>query len=137
MIGGRAPAIANVVVEELAWNEDSEIRLINGFDIGVMPLPDDAWARGKCAFKLIQYMACGVPVIASPVGANVDVVGTDCGMLAATEDQWLEAFRLLRDQPRRAEEMGRAGRERVESGYSLRGHVPVLADVIRTSTGQG
>lgn len=100
-------------------------------------MPDDAWARGKCAFKLIQYMACGVPVIASPVGANVDVVGTECGLLAATENQWLEALRTLRDKPGRAAEMGRAGRERVERNYSLRGNLPVLAEVIRATARRG
>lgn len=136
VIGGRAPTIANVTVDERAWSEATEVSLINEFDIGIMPLPDEAWARGKCAFKLIQYMACGVPVIASPVGANVDVVGTDCGLLAATEAQWLEAFRMLRDQPRRAAEMGMAGRERVERNYSLRGNVPVLAEIIQTSARQ-
>lgn len=137
VIGGQAPAIANVTVEEHAWSEDSEIGLINGFDIGVMPLPDSAWARGKCAFKLIQYMACGVPVVASPVGANVDVVGTECGLVAATDIQWLEAFRTLRDNPGRAAEMGAAGRERVERNYSLHRNLPVLAEVIRATTGRG
>lgn len=137
VIGGRAPLIPGIAVEELAWSEANEISLINSFDIGVMPLPDDAWARGKCAFKLIQYMACGIPVVASPVGANVEVVGTECGLLAATEIQWLEAFHLLRDQPRRAAEMGGAGRERVERDYSLRRNLPVLAEVISTAAKQG
>lgn len=137
VIGGRAPAIAGVTVDERGWSEASEVSLINGFDIGVMPLTDDAWARGKCAFKLIQYMACGVPVIASPVGANVDVVGADCGLLAATEGQWLEALRTLRDMPDRAAEMGAAGRERVERHYSLHRNLPVLAEVIRTTARQG
>ena len=135
VIGGRAPAIAGVTVEERAWSEASEVSLINGFDIGVMPLPDDAWARGKCAFKLIQYMACGVPVIASHVGANVEIVGADCGLLAVTESQWLEALRTLRDMPARAAEMGAAGRERVERNYSLHRNLPVLAEVISATAG--
>ncbi len=130
VIGGPAPTIPGVVVDTHPWSEATEIDLINGFDIGVMPLPDDGWARGKCAFKLIQYMACAIPVVASPVGANVDVVGTDCGVLAATELEWLQAFRQLRDQPGRALAMGQAGRERVERGYSLQRNLPVLADVI-------
>lgn len=137
VIGGSAPAIANITVEERAWSELTEVSLINSFDIGVMPLPDDDWARGKCAFKLIQYMACGIPVVASPVGANVGVVGSECGLLAATEVQWLEAFRVLRDKPRQAAEMGAAGRERIERDYSLRRNLPVLAEVIRTATRQG
>ena len=73
VVGGEAPKIPNVSVISCEWNEHTELDLINSFDVGVMPLTDDEWARGKCAFKLIQYMACGVPVVASPVGANVDV----------------------------------------------------------------
>ena len=84
VIGGKAPRIPGVAVEEIAWNEADEVAQLNGFDVGVMPLPDDDWARGKCAFKLIQYMACGVPVIASRVGANIDVVTADCGVLVSS-----------------------------------------------------
>ena len=137
VIGGRAPAIENVIIEELQWSEASEISLINSFDVGVMPLPDDAWARGKCAFKLIQYMACGIPVIASPVGANTDVVTANCGLLAASGIEWLEAFRTIRDNPKRAAEMGEAGRDRVEREYSLHRNLPVLAEVIVSTAGRG
>ena len=137
VIGGRAPKILNITIEELDWSEATEVALINGFDVGVMPLPDDAWARGKCAFKLIQYMACGVPVIASPVGANLDVVQPECGLLAGTQAQWLDALRTLRDQPAHAREMGMAGRELVERHYSLRRNLPVLAETIRGTVGGG
>ena len=130
VIGGRAPNIPNVSVVEIEWNEHTEIDLVNSFDVGVMPLPDDDWARGKCAFKLIQYMACAVPVIASPVGANVDVVTAECGVLASTSQEWLEALRLLRDQPVTRMRMGEAGRARVLQHYSLHKNLPVLAEVI-------
>jgi glycosyltransferase involved in cell wall biosynthesis len=99
VIGGKAPVITNVDVIELDWNENTELELINSFDVGVMPLPDDEWTRGKCAFKLIQYMACAVPVVASPVGANVDVVNDECGLFATTQQEWIEALRLLREEP--------------------------------------
>lgn len=131
VIGGKAPIIPGVTTVEMEWQEETEIDLINTFDVGVMPLPDDDWARGKCAFKLIQYMACGVPVVASPVGANVDLVREDCGLLATTAQQWLDALRKLRDQASLRKEMGRAGRERVCKDYSLQGNLPILAEIIR------
>ena len=130
VIGGKAPVVPNVTVVELDWDESTELDLINSFDVGVMPLPDDDWARGKCAFKLIQYMACAVPVIASPVGANVEVINGVCGLMASTPQEWTEALRLLRDQPNRRNQMGQAGRERVVSHYSLHQNLPVLASAI-------
>jgi len=137
VIGGKAPVIPGVSVEEVAWQEHTEVDLINSFDVGVMPLPDDAWARGKCAFKLIQYMACAVPVVASKVGANTDVVTQDCGFLATTPTDWVESLRTLRDDPRRRMEMGAAARERVEQHYSLDNNLPVLQTVIRQVARKG
>jgi glycosyltransferase involved in cell wall biosynthesis len=131
MIGGKAPEIPNVEVIEVAWNEDTEVELLNQFDVGVMPLPDDDWARGKCAFKLIQYMACGVPVVASPVGANIDVVSKDCGLLAGSSEEWLESLRWFRDNPVSRKKIGALGRERVVKHYSLGNNLPQLAAVIR------
>lgn len=135
VIGGKAPAIPNVTVVEIDWQEHTEVDLINSFDVGVMPLSNDDWARGKCAFKLIQYMACAVPVVASPVGANVDVVNDECGFLAASHQDWVDAFRTLRDQPGKRTDMGQAGRERVMQHYSLHRNLPVLASVIRKVAG--
>ena len=130
VIGGKAPEIPNIEVVEIDWSEHTEIELINSFDVGVMPLPNDDWTRGKCAFKLVQYMACAVPVIASPVGANIDVVNTDCGLFAETPHQWKDAFSLLRDDPTIRANMGAAGRERVTLHYSLQNNLPILANVI-------
>lgn len=128
VVGGKAPYIPNITLLELDWSENTELGLINSFDIGVMPLTDDEWSRGKCAFKIIQYMACSVPVIASPVGANVDVINLSCGLMASTSQEWVEAFRILRDQPKIRKEMGLAGRERVVSHYSLQKNLPVLVE---------
>ena len=136
VIGGKAPKIPNVSVVEHQWHEHTELDLINSFDVGVMPLPDDDWARGKCAFKLIQYMACAVPVIASPVGANVDVVNKESGLLASNAKEWLEAFRLLRDKPFMRKNMGEAGRVRVVQHYSLQHNLPKLAGVIHQVLGK-
>ena len=111
-----------------------EAAFIQQFDVGVMPLPNTPWARGKCAYKLIQCMACGIPVIASPVGANVQAVPPNCGFLADTSDQWLEAFRrLARDQELRFR-LGANARFWVEERYSLRSSLPLLTNVIRAAT---
>jgi glycosyltransferase involved in cell wall biosynthesis len=130
VVGGKAPHIPNVNVVEIEWDEATEVDLINTFDVGIMPLPDDEWARGKCAFKLIQYMACGVPVLASPVGANVQVVTPECGFLAGTQGEWEQCLRTLRDDPAMRSAMGDASRERVVEHYSLQRAVPLLAEVL-------
>jgi glycosyltransferase involved in cell wall biosynthesis len=134
VIGGKAPVVPNVTVIELDWAENTELDLINSFDVGMMPLPDNDWARGKCAFKLIQYMACAVPVVASAVGANIDVVNSECGLLVSTPGEWIEALRLLRDHETIRVNMGKAGRARVVQHYSLHQNLPVLADVIMNAT---
>lgn len=132
MVGGKCDPIPGVDIVNLPWSESTEVELINTFDVGIMPLFDDEWARGKCAFKLIQYMACGVPVIASPVGTNCEVVTPTSGILAADSDAWTEAFRTLRDSPTLRSKMGDAGRERVVERYSLQYALPLMADTLKS-----
>ena len=134
VVGGMAPPIANVEVHEIPWAEESEVELINSFDVGVMPLPDDEWARGKCAFKLIQYMACGVPVVASKVGANIELVTPECGFLAETDEHWVDALTQLREKTLLRKQMGVMSRRRVVDAYSLKNNLPVLTNVIRKVT---
>ena len=130
VIGGKAPEILNVEVHEIPWSEDTEVDNINKFDVGVMPLLDDEWAKGKCAFKLLQYMACGLPVVASNVGANKEVINSKLGYLVDNDQMWLESLRLLRDNPILRKRLGAAGRARVEESYSLRSNLPILAKTI-------
>lgn len=137
VIGGKAPVIPGVLVEELAWSEASEVALLNSFDVGLMPLTDDPWARGKCAFKLVQYMACALPVVASRVGANIDLVTPDCGFLVSDTGQWVEALRMLRTQPQLRASMGEAARTRIQEHYSLQTALPVLASVIEQHAPRG
>jgi glycosyltransferase involved in cell wall biosynthesis len=132
VVGGRCEAIDGVEVVNLPWEEATEVRLINTFDVGVMPLSDDEWARGKCALKLIQYMACAVPAVASPVGANLDVINDSCGMLASDSDAWLGGLRRLRDDKTLRRDMGAAGRQCVEQFYSLRTALPAMTNAIKT-----
>jgi glycosyltransferase involved in cell wall biosynthesis len=131
VIGGKAPLIPNVEVEEIPWSEATEIENINTFDVGVMPLLDDEWARGKCAFKLLQYMACELPVIASNVGANIDVVSKDCGYLVDNDLMWLDALRSLRDNASLRASLGKQGRKIVIKSYSLKSKSPILIKAIK------
>jgi glycosyltransferase involved in cell wall biosynthesis len=101
------------------WSEETEAADIANFDIGIMPLADDHFERGKCGYKLIQYMACGLPVIASPVGANCEIVehGVN-GFLASTIDEWSVAINTLLYDPLLRARMGAAGRIMVEKKYN-------------------
>jgi glycosyltransferase involved in cell wall biosynthesis len=136
VVGGKAPHITNVEVVEIPWAEEIEVELINTFDVGVMPLPDDDWARGKCAYKLVQYMACGVPVVASRVGANIDLVTSECGFLVETDEEWVDTLTQLREQPELRQRMGAMSRKRVLDAYSLESNLPLLEKVIRKVTGK-
>jgi glycosyltransferase involved in cell wall biosynthesis len=132
VVGGPAPAIAGVEVIELPWSLEREVALIQSFDVGVMPLPDTPWTRGKCAYKLIQCMACGVPVVASRVGANVNAVPFSCGVLAESVGDWLSDLRTLAADAGLRRRMGQAGRQWVEHRYSLTSAVPVFSEVIHS-----
>ena len=134
VVGGPAPAIAGVEVIEHPWSLEQEVPLIQQFDVGVMPLPDTPWTRGKCAYKLIQCMACSIPVLASRVGANVEAVPPECGLLAESSAEWLAAFRRLAADPELRQRMGTAARHWVEQHYSLRSALPVLIQVIQRSS---
>ena len=102
-------------LELIAWSEDTEVDAIQSMDIGVMPLPDTPWASGKCGYKLIQYMACGLPVVASPVGVNKEIVehGVN-GFLAESDKEWRSAIETLLSDADLRRRMGAAGRKKVE-----------------------
>jgi len=131
VVGGPAPTIAGVEVIEQPWSLEQEVPLIQQFNVGVMPLPNTPWTRGKCAYKLIQCMACGIPVVASRVGANVEAVPAECGLLAETPEQWLAAFRRLAADSELRQRMGTAARHWVQERYSLSSALPVLTGVIQ------
>jgi len=128
---GRASGASPLLVN-LPWTEGSEVAHIHQMDIGVMPLTDTPWARGKCGYKLIQYMACGLPVIASPVGVNAQIVehGVN-GFLASTDIEWKNALQTLLQDPDLRRRMGAAGRRKVEREYSLQVWGPRVAQMLR------
>jgi glycosyltransferase involved in cell wall biosynthesis len=131
VIGGTYvnPAIR---VELLPFDVEREPADVAAFDIGLLPEPDDAWTRGKGAFKGLLYMAAGVPVVASAVGVNPEVVG-EGGLCATGDPEWVAALeRLVRDRGLR-ERMGDAGRRRVLERYSLSVQAPRFAATIRSA----
>ena len=134
LIGSGPVDLPGVSLEVCDWTEEEEATQIAAFDIGIMPLPDAPWEHGKCGYKLIQYMACGLPTIASPVGANVDIVRDgETGYLAETPDDWERALReLARDESLRRR-MGAAGRRRVEQHYCTAVTVSRLLAVLRSA----
>ena len=132
VIVGPAPKIENISIDEIPWSEDQEIELINKLDVGIMPLPATDWARGKCAFKLLQYMACGLPVVASRVGANIDIVHSNVGFLAHDKNSWISALTALYEDSNLRNELGLNGRKLVEKEYSLSANLPILVEVIQS-----
>jgi glycosyltransferase involved in cell wall biosynthesis len=131
VVCSRFPDWPEVEIEGVPWSEEGEAQALATAGVGLMPLVDNAWGRGKCAFKLLQYMAAGLPCVASPVGANRDVVEQGVsGFLAAGDDQWEAALRRLLDDPEVALRMGRAGRDRVRRDFDRRVVIPRLADLL-------
>ena len=102
------------------WNKDSEIQDLSEIDIGIMPLPDEDWARGKCGFKGLQYMALEIPTVMSPVGVNTGIIQDGInGFLAASDEEWIEKLSALIASPDLRQRMGSAGRTTVEQNYSF------------------
>ncbi|MFZ2727010.1 MAG: glycosyltransferase family 4 protein, partial [Methylococcaceae bacterium] len=131
LIGAGSFSMESVTIELKEWSEQDEIKMMLDFDVGIMPLSNDAWSEGKCGFKLIQYMACGLPVIASPVGVNNDIIENGCnGFLANTIDEWVQALRVLIYDVGLRESMGKNGRLRFEQHYSLAVTAPEFIKII-------
>jgi glycosyltransferase involved in cell wall biosynthesis len=130
-------AIDGLISVNEPWTLQREVELFATCDLGVYPLADDEWALGKCGFKAIQFMACGVPVVASPIGVNAEIIvdGVN-GFLAATEREWIEKIgRLLEDADLRAR-LGAAGRRTIESRYSLAVNAPKMVEALERVTGR-
>ena len=103
-----------------AWRPETEVQDLAEFDVGLMPLPDDAWSRGKCGLKGLQYMALGIPPVMSPVGVNTKIVNDgDNGLLAGSPEEWLEKLSILVESGELRARLGRAARETVEREYSV------------------
>ena len=131
------PEVPGVRTRFLPWSSDTETASLLEFDVGIMPLPDDDWSRFKCGFKLIQYMAAGLPAVASPVGVNPQIVLPGVtGELPSTWSEWVESLvTLLRDVDRRRR-WGAAGRERTEARYSTTANWPAWRQAVLGAAGE-
>ena len=136
MVGATDVQLEGVPICSSPWRLEEEVAALRRFDIGLMPVPDDSWTRGKGGYKLLQYMAVGLPVVASPVGINTQIVRNGhTGYLATADDAWEELLaRLIQDGGLR-QRMGLRGRQVVEAEYSLRRAADVLAATLSAAIG--
>jgi len=132
-IGPDPSQFARLPIEIKPWSEETEAADIAQFDIGIMPLANDAWEKGKCGYKLIQYMACGKPVVATPVGVNsVLVRNGENGFHASSESEWCDALDKLCQDAALRKRMGDAGRAMIEQDYSLDVIAPRLVNLLNS-----
>ena len=118
IIGSTVSPFKNFKAKLIKWSEDSEIEEMKKFDIGIMPLLDSPWERGKCGFKLIQYMGCSLPVVGSPVGVNSEIIETGRnGFLASGQDEWKKSLEILIKDKRIRSSLGINGRSNVKALY--------------------
>jgi glycosyltransferase involved in cell wall biosynthesis len=134
LVGAPRVQLQGVLTEFRDWSETTEVASIQDFNVGIMPLADDPWCRGKCGYKLIQYMASGRSTIASPVGVNRLLIRHQInGFLASSESEWLQALSFLCDNPAASAVMGQKGREMVAKEYCLQVTSPKLSMLLRES----
>ena len=120
VIADKKPALNLRSLVYIPWNKAGEIEDLLKMDIGLMPLPDEPWARGKCGFKAIQYMALGIPALVSPVGVNKDIVDDGInGFWCATTQEWKSRIRLLLSDVALRREMGESARRKTRQHYSV------------------
>lgn len=129
----RPPAFAKLPSDSVVfqrWSATNEVRSAQAMDVGLMPLADDEWARGKCAFKMISYLAVGVPAIASPVGVAHALI-EHSSLAASSEGDWFGALERLYDDPSLARALGARGRKIIEERYSVKRNAGKLASILR------
>src|SRR5215510_10537071 len=138
VIGTPAYECPPVDVEAMPWRADTELDDLSEIDIGMMPLPDDRWSKGKCGLKALQFMALGIPTICSPVGVNTDIIQDDAnGFIAATEDEWIEKLSRLLCSAELRRRLGDAGRATVEEKYSAITQTPRVYEIFKSVISHG
>lgn len=120
VISDKPPEFKRDYVKYLPWNKKTEIEDLKRFHVGVMPLNDDQWSRGKCGFKALQYMSVGMPALVSPVGVNIEIVDEGVsGFICNKDIDWEEAMISFLESPEKVEAMGKAAREKIINNYSV------------------
>lgn len=131
VVGGKfyLPGLNNI--SSAPWSYEEEKNALAAFDIGIMPMPNNVWTRGKCGFKAILYMSSGIPCVCSEVGMNKEIIVDGInGYLANTEDEWVEKLSLLIVSPQLRDKIGAAGRKTIEDKYSVRVNAPKFIEVL-------
>lgn len=120
-------------VEAMRWRAKTEVDDLEPIDIGVMPLPEDKWSKGKCGAKALQFMGMGIPTVCSPVGVNTDIIQDDQnGFIASTEDEWVDKLSRLLRSPELRRRLGQAGRVTVEQKYSAISQAPRVYEIFKS-----
>ena len=124
--------INSVNIEYVLWKEENEIKDISSFDIGIMPLYNTVWEQGKCGFKIIQYMSLGIPVVASPVGVNKDIINHGCnGYIAETESNWFNCLDEIITNTNLRESMGKEASKTIKNNFSFDNNCEKLYEIIK------
>lgn len=132
IIADKDPLINLKQLEFLPWKKETEIKDLSQFDIGIMPLPDDIWTKGKCGFKALQYMALEIPAVVSPVGVNLKIIQDNVnGFLAATEEEWVTKLSQLIEQPDLRDRLGKSGCHTVVNHYSVKSQQQKYLDLFK------
>ena len=132
IVGGNLPIdkLPNIISKP--WTLEQEVGDLRTFDIGIMPMPDNEWTRGKCGFKAILYMSMAIPSVCSPVGMNKEIIKDGVnGFLAADEGQWIDKLSLLIEDPGLRRSLGAAARKTVEEKYSVKTNAPRFLNIIK------
>ena len=133
VIGQASYSHPGIKVISKSWNAATEVQDLNCIDIGIMTLPDDEWAQGKCGLKGLSYMACGIATVMSPVGVNKEIIQHGInGFLASTAQEWIDCLSALIENSDLRQTTGQAGRETVVKNYSVNAHKDTYLGVLKS-----
>jgi glycosyltransferase involved in cell wall biosynthesis len=122
----------DLYIQGVPWHPSTEVDVLNSFDIGIMPLPNDEWAKGKCGLKALTYMSCAVPVVMSAVGVNTEIGVNESALLVNSKEDWMDALEKLIENKSLREELGKKGRRVVEEKYSVEAYKETYLKLFRS-----